>query len=64
MEMSLFQGLLNNIFITVGSCLLHISIDIAEYWRCNKNESLANTLARVSEMKYKVSYGDITMPNE
>lgn len=46
MEMSLFQGLLNNIFITVGSCLLPLAVGFAAYWLCNKNESLTK-IARI-----------------
>lgn len=46
MDMSLFQGLLNNIFITVGSCILPISVGFAAYWLCNKNESLTK-IARI-----------------
>lgn len=40
MEMSLFQGLLNNILITIGSCLLPMIVGIAAYFICSRNESL------------------------
>lgn len=40
MEMSMFQGLLNNVLITVGSCLLPMIVGIAAYFVCSKNESL------------------------
>lgn len=40
MEMSLFQGLLNNILITIGSCLLPMIVGIAAYFICSKNELL------------------------
>ena len=40
MEMSLFQGLLNNILITIGSCILPMIVGIAAYFICSKNELL------------------------
>lgn len=40
MEMSMIQGLLNNVLITVGSCLLPTIVGIAAYFVCSKNESL------------------------
>lgn len=46
MEMSLFQGLLNNILITIGSCLLPMIVGIASYFVCSKNESLTK-IARI-----------------
>lgn len=41
MEMSLFQGLLNNVLITIGSCVVPFVIGIAAYFVCSKNESLS-----------------------
>ena len=40
MEMSMFQGLLNNVLITIGSCLLPMIVGISAYFVCSKNESL------------------------
>jgi len=41
MEMSMFQGLINNALITVASCILPMVVGIASYFVCSKNESLS-----------------------
>lgn len=46
MEPSLFQALLNNIFITAVSCLLPLAVGFTAYWLCNKNEHLT-MIARI-----------------
>ena len=36
----MFQGLLNNVLIAVGSCLLPMMVGMAAYFVCSKNELL------------------------
>lgn len=39
--MTMMSGLLNNILITIGSCILPMIIGVVVYSVCNKNESLS-----------------------
>lgn len=44
MEMSLFQGLLNNVLITIGSCFLPMIVGIAVCFVCSKKR-IANKIS-------------------